>query len=128
MATTVKEILAQLKALGNEKVRAHNKKNGAGENQFGVMMGDIRKIAAKLKTNHALALALWDTTNFDARLLAILLMKPQDLSRDEMDQLVRAGNAGQIADWLNSYVVKNHPDKEALRAVWMKDKDPCDPE
>lgn len=121
---TLKETLAQLKALGNEKVRAHNKKFGAGDNQFGVKLGDIRKLAAKIKTNNQLALALWDTGNVDARLLAILLIKPQDLSRDEIDRLVRSGNFAHVADWLNSYVVKNHPDKEFLRQAWMKDDDP----
>jgi 3-methyladenine DNA glycosylase AlkD len=124
MAMTLKEILAQLKSLGDEKVRAHNKKHGAGDNQFGVKLGDIRKLAAKIKTNHQLATALWDTGNIDARLLAILLIKPQDLSRDEMDRMVRAANFAQLADWLNSYVVKNHPDKESLRQTWMEDDDP----
>lgn len=121
---TLKETLAQLKGLGNEKVRAHNKKFGAGDNQFGVKLGDIRKLAAKIKTNNQLALALWDTGNVDARLLAILLIKPQDLSHDEIDRLVRSGNFAHVADWLNSYVVKNHPDKEFLRQAWMKDEDP----
>ena len=61
MATTLNETLAQLEALGNEKVRAHNSKYGAGDNQFGVRLGDIRILATKIKTNHALAIALWET-------------------------------------------------------------------
>jgi 3-methyladenine DNA glycosylase AlkD len=69
MATTRKETLAQLEALGNEKVRAQNSKNGAGDNRFGARLGNIRKLAAKIKTNHALAIALWETGNIDARLL-----------------------------------------------------------
>jgi 3-methyladenine DNA glycosylase AlkD len=121
---TLKETLAQLKSLGNEKVRAYNKKNGAGDNQFGVKLGDIRKLAAKIKTNDQLAMALWDTDNIDARLLAILLINPKNLSRDEMDRIVRSVNFVQVADWLNSYVVKNHPDKESLRQSWMEDDDP----
>jgi 3-methyladenine DNA glycosylase AlkD len=121
---TLKEILAQLKSLGDEKVRAYNKKHGAGDNQFGVKLGDIRKLAAKIKTNHELALALWANGNLDARLLAILLIKPNDLSRDEMDRMVRSANFANLAEWLNSYVIKNHPDKEALRQKWMKDDDP----
>jgi len=79
MATTLKETLAQLEALGNEKVRAQNSKNGAGDNQFGVRLGDIRKLATKIKTNHALAITLWETGNIDARLLAILLINPKNL-------------------------------------------------
>ena len=124
MAVTLKNTLAQLKSLGDEKRRAHNKKNGAGDNQFGVPLGDIRKLAAKIKTDDKLATALWDTENIDARLLAILLIKPQSLSREEMDRMVRAANFVQVAEWLNSYIVKNHPDKEPLRQAWMKDDDP----
>jgi 3-methyladenine DNA glycosylase AlkD len=124
MAMTLKDTLGQLKSLGNEKVRAQNKKNGAGDKQFGVRLGDIRKLAAKIKTNHQLAIALWDTGNIDARLLAILLIKPKHLSRDEMDRMVRSVNFVQVADWLNSYVVKSHPDKESLRQSWMEDDDP----
>ena len=120
---TVKEILAQLEALGDEKVRAHNTKNGAGKNQFGVRMGDIRNLAKKIKTNHELAIDLWKTKNIDAQFLAILLMKPDELSADEMDRLVRSVNFAYVADWLNSYVVKNHPDKEVLRQKWMADDD-----
>jgi len=124
MAMTLKDALAQLKSLGDEKVRAHNKKNGAGDNQFGVRLGNIRKLAAKIKTDDQLAIALWDTGIIDARLLAILLIKPKSLSRDEMDRMVRSANFVQVADWLNSYVVRNHPDKESLRQSWMEDDYP----
>jgi len=121
---TLKETLAQLEALGNEKVRARNSKNGVGDKQFGVQLGDIRKLAAKIKTNDAMAMALWETGNIDARLLAILLINPKKLSGDELDRMVRSARFAQLADWLNSYVVRQHPDKEALRQRWMADGDP----
>jgi 3-methyladenine DNA glycosylase AlkD len=116
---TLTETLKRLEALGDEKMRAQNSKNGAGDNQFGVRLGDIRKLATEIKTNHELAIALWKTGNIDARLLAILLIKPKNLSGTEMDRMVRSANFVQVADWLNSYVVKTHPDKENLRQVWM---------
>ena len=121
---TLKETLKRLEALGNEKMHARNRKNGAGDKQFGVPLGDIRKLAAEIKTDHALALALWETGNLDARLLAILLIKPRNLSGTEMDRMVRSTTFVQVADWLNSYIVKNHLDKEALRQAWMEDDDP----
>jgi len=123
-AKGVKEALAQLEALGNEKVFARNKKLGAGDKQFGVQMGDIRKVAKKFKTNHELALGLWETGNLDARLLAVLLLDPKKLSATELDRLVRSARFAWLADWLNSYVVKNHPEKEALRQKWLQDEDP----
>ena len=52
--------------------------------------GDLAALAEKIKTNHQLALALWETGNLDARLLAILLIKPAGLSRAELDRLVRS--------------------------------------
>lgn len=121
---TLKDALAQLKARGDDKVVARNRRNGAGDNQFGVAMGDIRKLAATIKTDHALAMQLWDTGNIDARLLAVLVLDPKKLSRADIDRMVRAADFPQLADWLNSYIVKNHADKESLRQAWMLDDDP----
>lgn len=120
----VEEVLAQLQALGNETVRERNIRNGAGENQFGVKLGDLRKVAKQIKSNHELAMELWETGNIDARLLAILILKPKQLSAEELDRMVRSVTADQVADWLNSYVVKKHPQKEALRQEWMTSDDP----
>jgi 3-methyladenine DNA glycosylase AlkD len=89
-----------------------------------VQLGDIRKLAAKIKSNHDLALALWETGNLDARLLAILLIKPEKLSGNELDRMVRSVDSAQLADWLSSYVVGKHPDRESLRQAWMTDADP----
>jgi 3-methyladenine DNA glycosylase AlkD len=121
---TVKTVLAKLKSLGDEKVFKRNKKLGAGEAQFGVPMGAIRKVAAEVGTDHALATELWKTGNIDARHLAILVLDPKELSKTELDRMVREASFGQTADWLNAYVVKAHPQKEALREKWMKDKHP----
>jgi 3-methyladenine DNA glycosylase AlkD len=120
---TLEEALRQLESLGNEKMRAQNSKRGAGDNQFGVNLGDIRKLADKIKTNHDLALSLWNSGNIDAQLLATLLMKASLLSPDEMERMVRSVEFYQVADWLHSYVLKEHPDKETLRKKWMTSGD-----
>ncbi|MGE0480023.1 MAG: DNA alkylation repair protein [Phycisphaerae bacterium] len=128
----LKEALAKLESMGDEKRRAHNAKpwpgNPAGApklKQFGCATGDIRALAKKIKTDHELALQLWKTGNIDAQLLAILLMKPQELSAKELDKLVRTARFGWVADWLNAYIVKEQPpaDKESLRLKWMEDDD-----
>lgn len=121
--TTVKQVLGQLKALGTDKVRAQNVKAGAGDNQYGVALGDIRTLAKKLKTNHLLALELWDTGNADAQFLATLLMQPRKLPVRDLDRLVRSVSFVRVADWLNAYIVRQHPEKELLRQAWLKDGD-----
>lgn len=87
---TLKETLTQLKAFGNEKMREHNSKYGAGKNQFAVTMGDIRALAKKIKANHALALELWDTENIDARFLATLIINPVKLLHDDVNRMVKS--------------------------------------
>lgn len=119
---TLKEALAALKALGNEKMIAHNIKHGAGKNQYGVKMGDIRNVAKKIKADHELALQLWDTENIEARLLATLIINPKKLSIDEINKMTSSEKFIQVADWLYSYVIKEYPDKEKLRVEWMKPK------
>ena len=99
-------------------------KHGVGKNQFGVKMGDIRGVAKKIKSDHELALALWKTGNVDAQFLATLVIKPKSLSADEVDRMVRSVTFTHLADWLNSYVIPEHPEKEALRQKWMKSDDP----
>jgi 3-methyladenine DNA glycosylase AlkD len=130
---SVAEILEKLESMGDPKVRAQYTKYGMGENQFGIKHGDIRVLAKQIKTNHPLALELWATGNADAQLLAILLMKPTELSADELERLVKSveypkalvhGAAfSHVGDWLHSYVTKEHPDKEKLRQKWMTSKD-----
>src|SRR5229473_1050897 len=114
-AMTVAEILRQLESLGNAGVRAQNAKWGAGDNQFGVNRGDVRKLAKKIKTNHELALSLWKTGNIDAQFLATLLVKVNLLSADELERMVKSVTFTWVAEWLHSYVVKEHADKETLR-------------
>jgi 3-methyladenine DNA glycosylase AlkD len=121
---TLEETLRQLESLGNAGVRAQNAKSGAGDNQFGVKRGDLRILANKIKTNHELAVSLWKTGNIDAQLLATLLIEVSLLSADEMDRMVRSVTFVWVADWLHSYVVKEHADKETLRKKWMTSDDP----
>lgn len=123
MNSAVKDTLKQLEALGDPKVRAQNAKHGAGENQFGVSLGEIRQLAKKIRTNHELALALWETENIDAQFLATLLVQPKKLSAQALDRMVRSLTFVRVADWLLAYVVRQHPEKESLRKSWMTDPD-----
>jgi len=125
---TLEEALRQLESLGNAGVRAQNAKSGpmgsgAGDNQFGVSRGDIRKLANKIKTNHELALALWKTGNVDAQFLATLLLEVKLLSADELERMVKSATFMWVADWLHSYVLKEHADMETLRKQWMTSPD-----
>jgi 3-methyladenine DNA glycosylase AlkD len=118
------EAMKRLESLGVASVRERNLRNGLGANQFGVKSGDLRTLAKEIKTDPALATALWHTGNLDARMLAILLMTPRKITAEELEGMVAAATDTPVADWLNSYIVKAHPHKETLRQKWMESTDP----
>ena len=111
MDTLLDTTMARLAALGAVK--------NAGYNQAGVKMGDIRQLAKEIKSNPPLAAELWATGDLKARFLALLLLKPKELSVERLEEMVLEATDPQLADWLNSYVVKAHPSKELLRQKWM---------
>jgi 3-methyladenine DNA glycosylase AlkD len=39
--------------------------------------------------------------------------------------MVRSNRQSQVAEWLASYVVKQHPEKETLRRRWLASDDPA---
>ena len=117
-------LLKELEELGSEKVRRQNNKQGAHENQFGVKLGDIRRVAKKAKKSNPLALELWETGNIDARMLAILLMEPKKLSNQDLLELAGSIKFTRVSDWLDSYVLKDHPNKDEIREDWMNSPNP----
>lgn len=120
MPHTLESTLTRLESLGNEKVRTLNYRAGSGDNQFGVPLGEIRQVAADIKSDDQLAFELWSTGNLDAQLLAILLFNPRRLTVDDLDQMVGSIGGAQVADWFSAYIVRKHAQKEQLRERWME--------
>ncbi|MBS5786820.1 MAG: DNA alkylation repair protein [Clostridioides difficile] len=70
MCIEIKDVLIELESLGNDKRKKFNKKNGAGDNQFGVPIGKLRALGKRIGKNHYLGFKLWNTGNTDAMFLA----------------------------------------------------------
>ena len=116
---TVANVLTKLEVLGTEQLRAQNVRHGYVGAQVGVKLGEIRPIAKAIKLNTAFGLELWETGFLEARLVAVLIMKPKELSVEQLKMLAQTATYGHLADWVNSYLVKQHPEKEALRNAWL---------
>lgn len=119
--TTVDEVMAELAALEDPKMRAVNLRHG---DDHGVNLSKLRALAKRLKTQEVLASQLWETDDTAARLLAILICRPKTLRPDELDTMLRTARAPKVEDWLISYVVKKNPHAEDLRLTWFADPDP----
>jgi 3-methyladenine DNA glycosylase AlkD len=119
--TTVTELMAELAALEDSRIRAVNEKRG---DDHGVNLGELRAVAKRLKTQQELARELWETGDTAARLLAMLICRPKAFERDELDVMLREARMPKVHDWLVNYVVKKSPHAEALRVAWFADPDP----
>ncbi|MBS9372020.1 DNA alkylation repair protein [Rhodococcus sp. B50] len=118
---TVDELVTELAALDDPKIRAVNEKHG---DDHGVNLGTLRAVAKRVKTQHELAQQLWATGDTATRLLALLICRPKAFTVDELDAMVREAGTPKVHDWLVSYVVKKNPHAEELRSRWMTDPDP----
>ncbi|PRX44923.1 3-methyladenine DNA glycosylase AlkD [Prauserella shujinwangii] len=119
--TTVSDVLAELAAREDPKIRAVNEKHG---DDHGVNLGTLRALAKRLKTQQELARRLWETGDTAARLLALLICRPKAFERDELDAMVREARTPKVHDWLVNYVVRKNPHAEPLRQAWFADPDP----
>lgn len=113
------KVFSQLEAWGSENTRKIYARHGAGDNKFGVTLGNLRSLAKKLKSNHALALQLWATGNADAMILATMLMAPGELSAPEIENMVKPVTCFKLIDELVFNVVVNSAHSEKLRSRWM---------
>ena len=118
---SVSELMAELAALDDPKMRAVNERHG---DDHGVNLGKLRALAKRLKTQQELARQLWETDDSAARLLALLICRPKAFERDELDAMLRESRIPKVHDWLVNYVVKKNPHAEALRVAWFTDPDP----
>lgn len=119
------DILNRLRGLGSEKGRELRIRHGGCENCFGAKLADVRALAKEIRPNPELAKELWETGNDDARMLAILLMRPKKLAVEELERLLRDQSFPQLLDWLISYVVKVSPHGGERRERWLDDADPA---
>ncbi len=117
--STIAEVLAEVAALENPRVRAVNAEHG---DDHGVNLGKLRAIGKRLKGRHDLGIELWASGDTAARLLATLVLKPKVLSAAELDAMVRDVRSPKLLDWVIVNLVKPGKHADALRLAW-KDGD-----
>lgn len=115
------EVMAELAGLEDPKMREANEKRG---DDHGVNLTKLRAVAKRLKKQQPLAVELWATGDTAARLLALLICRPKEFTRDELDSMLREARAPKVHDWLVNYVVKKSTHAEDLRLAWLADPDP----
>ena len=100
-APSLRDVMTQLQKLGTEQTRKTWLRHGAKEPIFGVKIGDLKTLHRKIKTDHALALELYDTGNSDAMYLAGYVADPAKMTKAQLQKWVR----GAYWQMLSCYTV-----------------------
>jgi 3-methyladenine DNA glycosylase AlkD len=119
---TDKEVLQELKGLGNEQTRKTYKRHGVGDKQFGVSYSNLGKLQKKIKTDHDLAGKLWASGVHDAQILATMIADPGKMTAKETDTWSKSLSNYVLTDALSGLVSKT-PLARKKAEQWSKSKE-----
>lgn len=119
---TATDVLAQLKALGSEQTKKTWLRHGAKEPIFGVKVGDLKVLQKKIKTDHALALELYDSGNSDAMYLAGMIADPAAFTKAQLQKWVKGAYWYMISGYTVPWAASESKFGRELALEWMDGK------
>lgn len=98
--------------------------------EIGMRAGPLKKLAATIKRDQALADALWASGGLEARLVAVLIMERPALTQAYIDALaadlgaMEPAHRSRISEWLLANQLTKHKSTQALLDSWIDHRDP----
>lgn len=121
---TVQEVLTALHSQANKANIEGKKHFGINtDHSLGLTVPQIRALAKKAGTNHALALALWKTKIHEARHIAAMIADPDKVNEKMMEQWVRDFNSWDIVDGCCSSLFRKTPIAYTKAVEWCERKE-----
>ena len=117
---TAKEILAELKELGNEQTKSVYLNHGIVEPFYGVKVQDLKKILKKTKKNHELSLELYASGNYDAMYLAGLMADEKQITKDQLQQWASQAYCSYLSEYTVPWITAESPHGLELGLEWIK--------
>jgi 3-methyladenine DNA glycosylase AlkD len=120
------EVIALLKQNQNERGIEHWKKKPRTLKSFGIGLTQLRKLAKQVGRDHKLALQLWKSDIYDAKVMGLLIDDPKQLSREQAEKQVEELNAGMLSHVFASCdaTLAKAPFAFEIACDWMDSKDP----
>ncbi|MBF0715059.1 DNA alkylation repair protein [Gemelliphila palaticanis] len=81
-------ILESLKQKSNSSVIKRYEKLNEPKPYYGVLKGEINKIAKNYAPNNKLAIELWETKNLDAQILSINIFDYKTITKDDIEKVL----------------------------------------
>ncbi len=123
---TKTEVLSLLKENKNERgIKNWKKMGNSSLKSFGIGLTQQRKLAKKIGRNHDLAMKLWKSDVYDAKVIGILIDEPKKMTRAQAESQVEELEAGMLAHVYASCdaTLAKAPFVRELAMDWMNSKD-----
>jgi 3-methyladenine DNA glycosylase AlkD len=116
---TVASVLNWLKKHSSTATREGMARYGIpADNASGVSVADIRRLAKQVGRDHRLALALWETGSYEARMLTPFIDEPTRVTPAQMDCWARDFDSWAICDALCFHLFDKTPHAWSKIAKW----------
>ncbi|MSR32512.1 MAG: DNA alkylation repair protein [Gemmataceae bacterium] len=120
---TAKDIVAELKKLGDAQTKKTWMTHGALEPCFGVKVEHMKKIQKRVKTDYQLALDLYDTGIADAMYLAGLIADDAKMTKKDLQKWIEGATCGMVAEFTVPWVASGSPHGREFALKWIESKD-----
>jgi hypothetical protein len=117
------EVMRELEKAGTAQARKIYARHGATGPMFGVSFATLKGMMKRIDVDHELALALWDTGNFDARNLAVKIVDPAKMSPADFDRWAREACSAQICGGYAAMLASETPQGPGRAGAWLASKD-----
>ena len=117
---TAEEIVKLLKPLGKEAYKKVLLKHGVEEPLFGVKIEDLKKLQKRLKKDHRLALALYDTGIYDAMYLAGLIADDLEMTKRDLQHWVAKAHCALLSEYTVPWVAAEGTHGHELAMEWIE--------
>ncbi|MDP2307951.1 MAG: DNA alkylation repair protein [Pseudomonadota bacterium] len=112
------DVMTELEAAGSEQTRKTYARHGAQQPMFGVSFATLKTLYKRIGVDHELASALWETSNFDARNLAVKVVDPSRLSEADLDSWARASRVQMVLGYV-AHVTVETPYALGRATAWL---------
>ena len=96
--------------------------HGVSEPCFGVKIGDMKSIVKRIKVDHALALGLYDTGNYDAMYLAGLIAEDAKMTKRDLQKWANNARGGSLAGYTIAWTASGSRYGWELGLRWIESK------
>lgn len=119
------EVIALLGEHRNQRGMANWQKVGSELKSFGVGLTVLRKLAKKVGRDHDLALELWGSDVYDAKVLGALVDEPKKMTRQQAERQIEDTAIGMLAHVYCSCdaTLAKAPFARELAVDWMDSED-----